>query len=198
MSGHKMEDFEKAKWPRQIIGAVLGGCVITGLLFLSFQFFTAWTSSFLLFFLDLIIAIPVWFGTWGIIAAVLSILPVFDRAIHSHLILIFWVIVFLQASIPAWAFRHFEADPRLKTIRDFKIFLVYDVTLASLATAVITFLFGPYAVGYGYIFSFGSLVVAIASFILSFVARMIFGIPLLLLGSRIVIKAKTYCRGWFS
>jgi len=68
-----MSDLERAKWPRQIIGGVLGGCVITGLWFLSFRFIPdVGPNSLLVFSLGLINAVSIWFGAWGITFGLLS------------------------------------------------------------------------------------------------------------------------------
>lgn len=191
-----MGEFERAEWPRQIIGGVLGGCVITGLWFLSFRFIPdVGLNSFLVFSLGLINAVSIWFGAWGILSAFLATFAIFDV---SGLTWILLVVVFLQALIPAWAFRHFKADPRLKTGRDLKTFLVYDVAVASLATAFIVYLNFSLTVGNGYAFSALTLLFAIAYFILSFFARIPLDFLLLRLFSGTIVKARAYCKGWLA
>jgi hypothetical protein len=67
----------------------------------------------------------IWFGMWGVLAGV--IFPFFSNAtLHTA-----WYISaayipanFIQSLLPAWAFRHFHADPRLRRGRDFVILLV--------------------------------------------------------------------------
>jgi len=76
----------------------------------------------------------IWFGLWGGgIAA--AIFPFFSNAIAGISVwvsLLFIPANFAQGMIPAWAFRRFEADPVLKTGRDYVIWTVSGVLIANL------------------------------------------------------------------
>jgi len=66
----------------------------------------------------------IWFGAWGVIAG--TIFPFFSNAVAGtpfYVSLAYIPANFMQAFLPAWAFRYFKADPRLKSARDFIILL---------------------------------------------------------------------------
>ena len=66
----------------------------------------------------------IWFGGWGVLAG--AIFPFFSNAIAGtpfYVSLAYVPANALQAFLPAWAFRYYKADPRLKTRRDYLILL---------------------------------------------------------------------------
>jgi hypothetical protein len=66
----------------------------------------------------------IWFGLWGIIAG--TIFPFFSNAIAGTPFYISAAYIpanFMQAFLPAFAFRFFKADPRLRSVRDYLILL---------------------------------------------------------------------------
>jgi hypothetical protein len=66
----------------------------------------------------------IWFGAWGVIAG--AIFPFFSNAIAGtpfYVSLAYIPANAVQAFLPAWAFRFFKADPRLKKGRDYLILL---------------------------------------------------------------------------
>jgi len=66
----------------------------------------------------------IWFGAWGVIAG--AIFPFFSNAIAGGAFYVSLAYVpanALQAFLPAWAFRYYKADPRLKTGRDYLVLL---------------------------------------------------------------------------
>lgn len=66
----------------------------------------------------------IWFGAWGVIAG--TIFPFFSNALADTPFLMSAYYIpanFLQAFLPAWAFRYFKADPRLRSGRDYLILL---------------------------------------------------------------------------
>lgn len=68
---------------------------------------------------------PIWFGGWGVLAG--AIFPFFSNAIAGtpfYVSLAYVPANAIQAFLPAWAFRRFKADPRLKSGRDYAILLV--------------------------------------------------------------------------
>jgi hypothetical protein len=68
---------------------------------------------------------PIWFGGWGVLAG--AIFPFFSNAIAGtpfYVSLAYVPANAIQAFLPAWAFRQFKADPRLKSGRDYGILLV--------------------------------------------------------------------------
>ena len=63
---------------------------------------------------------PIWFGAWGVLAG--AIFPFFSNAIAGtpfYVSLAYIPANAIQAFLPAWAFRRFKLDPRLKSARDY-------------------------------------------------------------------------------
>ena len=66
----------------------------------------------------------IWFGAWGVLAG--SIFPFFSNAIAGTPFYVSAAYIpanAVQAFLPAWAFRYFKADPRLRSGRDYGILL---------------------------------------------------------------------------
>lgn len=193
--GH-MAELENAKWPRQIIFAAVTGVLIAvteyfGHMFLPSFFYTPWFSMWF------VVGSGVLFGFWGVLAVyfghAIAYIPIWGR----DLAVLLSFGAFFQALISAWAFRQFKGDPRLKDVKDFFLFLVFGVFLGSLASTLI----GPAMMYFfGVVPNMEALtkVVMPAWFLSTSIFTLLFGFPLLLLGSRIVIKARAYCKGWFS
>ncbi|MFQ5999547.1 MAG: hypothetical protein ACE5J6_02090 [Candidatus Bathyarchaeia archaeon] len=138
----------------------------------------------------------IWFGAWGVLAVyignMIAVLPV--NPLHIAPLLALSAIA--QSAIPAWAFKFFKADPRLKIARDVVVFVLFGVFLNSLAGTLI----GPTV---WYIFGAVSwrmlITVSMPSwFIRGLIINTIISIPLLKLLSGTVIEARAYCEGWFS
>ncbi|MCA1754074.1 MAG: hypothetical protein LC641_05110 [Spirochaeta sp.] len=68
---------------------------------------------------------PIWFGAWGVIAG--AIFPFFSNAIAGtpfYVSLAYIPANAVQAFLPAWIFRKFKCDPRLKKPSDYGFLLV--------------------------------------------------------------------------
>ena len=74
----------------------------------------------------------IWFGMWGCIAG--AIFPFFSNAIAGtpfYVSIAYIPANFVQAFVPAWVFRKFKLDPRLKSGRDYLyLFLAMIVSSA--------------------------------------------------------------------
>jgi hypothetical protein len=73
----------------------------------------------------------IWFGAWGVIAG--SIFPFFSNAIAGtpfYVSLAYIPANFIQGFLPAWVFRRFKLDPRLRSARDF-LFLLASMIVSS-------------------------------------------------------------------
>lgn len=141
----------------------------------------------------------IWFGAWGILAAyagevmaLVSLGPLGPfyfypfSAFYSFSVLV-------GGLVPAWAFRRFKADPRLKTSRDVFIYVFFGVlltsALSSLAGATAWYIRrGVPSIGFMWPLWFQS----------SLVWGTIGGTPALKAFSGIMMKTKAYCKGWFS
>lgn len=78
----------------------------------------------------------IWFGFWGVLAGV--IFPIFSNIVSGlpsiaadnvditalYVSLAYIPANFAQGFLPAWAFRHYKADPRLRSGRDYLILFV--------------------------------------------------------------------------
>jgi hypothetical protein len=102
----------------------------------------------------------------------------------------------LAASIPAWAFKRFRGDPRLKNSREAFLFMMFGVALPSLTYVLVTpsilSIFGYYPI------SLLINVVIPSLFLRNTIFTLVFGFLMLLLFSRMVVNNRAYCRGWFS
>lgn len=78
----------------------------------------------------------IWFGWWGVIAA--SLFPIISNGVAGTPIYVSLAYIpanAIQSFLPAWAFRYFKGDPRLKSGRDWWIFLV-SITVANIIGAL--------------------------------------------------------------
>jgi hypothetical protein len=74
---------------------------------------------------------PIWFGAWGVIAG--AVFPFFSNAIAGtpfYVSLAYIPANAVQAFLPAWLFRKFRCDPRLKSKRDYG-FLLAGMVISS-------------------------------------------------------------------
>ncbi len=74
----------------------------------------------------------IWFGGWGVIAG--AVFPFFSNAIAGTPFYISAAYIpanAVQAFLPAWAFRRFKLDPRLKSGRDYLIFFAAMVVSSA-------------------------------------------------------------------
>ncbi len=74
---------------------------------------------------------PIWFGAWGVIAG--AVFPFFSNAIAGtpfYVSLAYIPANAVQAFLPAWFFKKFKCDPRLKSGRDYA-FLLAGMVISS-------------------------------------------------------------------
>lgn len=193
----KMSEFDRAKWPRQIIDATVIGVLSAGAGYLDHMVldepYTIGLFSFL--HIGLFALNGVWFGAWGVLAVYIGETAVVMPALGRDMALLQSFSALLVALIPAWAFRYFKADPRIRTSRDGALFLLFGVILLSLASTLTT----PtifYIYGYG---DMNWLVHTMPwQFYYTSIPTLFLSFPLLLIGSKTVIEARAYCKGWFS
>lgn len=75
----------------------------------------------------------IWFGGWGVLAG--AIFPFFSNAIAGtpfYVSLAYIPANAIQAFLPAWVFRRFKLDPRLKSTRDYVYLLVAMIVSSAL------------------------------------------------------------------
>ena len=78
----------------------------------------------------------IWFGAWGVIAG--AVFPFFSNAIAGtpfYVSLAYIPANAIQAFLPAWVFRKFNLDPRLKSGRDY-LYLFLAMVVSSILGAL--------------------------------------------------------------
>jgi len=78
----------------------------------------------------------IWFGAWGVIAG--AIFPFFSNAIADtpfYVSLAYLPANAIQAFLPAWVFRRFKLDPRMKSGKDY-IYLLLAMLVSSIIGAL--------------------------------------------------------------
>lgn len=178
-----------------VVAAVMSGLIaVIGYLthnFLPHLIITPWPT------VGLFATAGIWFGAWGVLASyigntisAMSALGLIVSAAQS-------ISTIFQALIPAWAFKFFKADPRLKTSRDLTIFMVFGVLVPGFVSTLIAppiwYIFGlvpnPEALFY---------VMMPGWFLSNVVITPIIAIPLLKAVSGAVMKSRAYVRGWLA
>ncbi len=139
---------------------------------------------------------PIWFGAWGIIAGV--IFPFFSNAIAGtpfYVSLAYIPANFVQAFLPAWAFKKFNCDPRLKKGRDYLI--LFGAMIVSSAFGA---LYSPLVVlrGFGLLTTESLPLFVWGWFGGNVVAGVVFNFVVLKALSGVVIKTPAFVKGWWS
>jgi hypothetical protein len=138
----------------------------------------------------------IWFGAWGVLAG--AIFPFFSNAVAGtpfYVSLAYVPANAVQAFLPAWAFRHFKADPRLKSARDYLILLA-----AMIVSSAFGALWSPLVVLQG----FGLLTTdSVPLFIWGWfggnvIAGLVFNFILLKALSGVVIRTPAFVKRWWS
>lgn len=139
---------------------------------------------------------PIWFGGWGVLAGV--IFPFFSNAVAGTPFYVSAAYIpanLIQAFLPAWAFRRYKADPRLKSGRDYLILLV---------TMVISSAFGALWSTLVVLRSFGLLTTdSVPLFVWGWfggnlIAGIVFNFILLKALSPVVIRMPAFVKKWWA
>ncbi len=138
----------------------------------------------------------IWFGMWGVLAGI--IFPFFSNAVAGTPFYVSAAYIpanFVQAFLPAWAFRYFKADPRLKSGRDYLILF-----LAMIVSSAFGALWSPLVV----LRSFGLLTTeSVPLFIWGWfggnvIAGLVFNFILLKALSAVVIRTTAFVKQWWA
>ena len=139
---------------------------------------------------------PIWFGWWGVIAG--TIFPLFSNAVAGTP---FWVSLlympanFVQAVLPAWAFKKFACHPGLKRSKDIAVLL---------AAMIVASAFGANWASLVVLKGFGLLTIeSIPLFIWGWfggnvIAGLVFNFVLLKALSGLVMKTPAFVKGWWA
>lgn len=138
----------------------------------------------------------IWFGAWGVIAG--AIFPFFSNAIAGtpfYVSLAYIPANAVQAFLPAWAFRYFKADPRLKSGRDYVILLVAMVVSSAFGA-----LWSPLVVlrGFGLLTASSVPLFIFGWFGGNVLAGIVFNFILLKALSAIVIRTPGFVKKWLA
>lgn len=138
----------------------------------------------------------IWFGAWGVLAA--AIFPFFSNAVAGTPFYVSAAYIpanAVQAFLPAWAFRYFKADPRLKSSRDYIILLV-----AMLVSNAFGALYSPLVVlkGFGLLTADSVPLFIWGWFGGNMVAGIVFNFILLKALSGVVIRTPAFVKKWWA
>lgn len=138
----------------------------------------------------------IWFGAWGVIAG--AIFPFFSNAIAGtpfYVSLAYIPANAVQAFLPAWAFRRFKLDPRMKSSRDYLILLAAMVVSSAFGA-----LWSPLVVlqGFGLLTAESVPLFVWGWFGGNMVAGIVFNFILLKALSSVVIRTPAFVKGWFA
>lgn len=138
----------------------------------------------------------IWFGGWGVLAG--AIFPFFSNAIAGTPFYVSAAYIpanFVQAFLPAWAFRYFKADPRLKSSRDYLILLA-----AMIVSSAFGALYSPLVVlkGFGLLTADSTPLFIWGWFGGNVVAGLVFNFVLLKALSAVVIRMPGFVKKWWA
>jgi hypothetical protein len=138
----------------------------------------------------------IWFGAWGVIAG--TVFPFFSNAIAGTPFYVSAAYIpanFIQGFLPAWTFRHYKLDPRLKSKRDYLYFLA-----AMIISSAIGALYSVLVVlkGFGLLTADSTPLFIWGWFGGNVVAGVVLNFIILKALSPIVIKMPAFVKGWWS
>ncbi|KPL07420.1 hypothetical protein AMJ86_04520 [bacterium SM23_57] len=139
---------------------------------------------------------PVWFGGWGVLAG--AIFPFFSNAISGtpfYVSLAYVPANAVQAFLPAWVFRRFKLDPRLRSGRDYGYLF-----LAMIVSSAFGALWSPLVVlkGFGLLTADSVPLFIWGWFGGNVVAGVVFNFILLKALSPVVIRTTAFVKRWWS
>lgn len=139
----------------------------------------------------------IWFGAWGVIAGMFF--PFISNALSGSAPIpvsaAYLPANFLQGFLAAAGFRWLKADPRLRTWRDWAVWVVIGVLAANFLGAF----WGTYILTwFGLITEAARPTALFGWFIGNSVPSLIFGSILLKYVSPMILRSKTFVKGWFA
>jgi len=138
----------------------------------------------------------IWFGLWGVIAG--FIFPFFSNGIAGtpfYVSLAYIPANLVQGLLPAWAFRYFKADPRLKKGCDYLILF-----LSMIVSSAFGALYSPLVVlkGFGLLTTESVPLFIWRWFGGNVVAGIVFNFILLKALSGVVIRTPAFVKRWWA
>lgn len=138
----------------------------------------------------------IWFGLWGVIAG--FIFPFFSNGIAGTPFYVSMAYIpanLVQGLLPAWAFRFFKADPRLRSGRDYLILFA-----AMIVSSAFGALYSPLVVlkGFGLLTAESEPLFIWGWFGGNVVAGIVFNFILLKALSGVVIRTTAFVKRWWA
>lgn len=138
----------------------------------------------------------IWFGIWGILASVLF--PFVSNIIGGQgggiISIAFLPANLIQGLLAGWAFRFFKADPGLRDLKSWIIWVLFGCILANLLGAA----WGTTMLVYSGAIPQESQITAFIGWVIgNTFPTLVFGSILMWLGSPLVVKLKVFCKGYW-
>jgi integral membrane sensor domain MASE1 len=139
----------------------------------------------------------IWFGLWGVIAGMFF--PFISNAMSGSAPIpvsaAYLPANFLQAFLAAAAFRYLKADPRLRSGRDWAVWIVIGVLAANFLGAF----WGTYVLTwFGLITEAARTTALLGWWVGNTIPSLIFGSILLKFVSPMVMRSKAFVKGWLA
>ena len=139
----------------------------------------------------------IWFGAWGVIAGMFF--PFISNAMSGSAPIpvsaAYLPANFIQGFLAVAAFKLLNADPRLRTVRDWTIWVVFGVLLANFLGAF----WGTYVLSwFGLITDQARIPALLGWTIGNSITSLIFGSILLKYVTPMVIRSKAFVKGWWA
>jgi len=139
---------------------------------------------------------PIWFGAWGVIAG--AVFPFFSNAIAGtpfYVSIAYIPANAVQAFLPAWIFRKFKCDPRLKKASDYGFLLVGMIISSAFGALWSTMVVLR---GFGLLTAESTSLFVWGWFGGNVVAGVVFNFILLKALSPVVIRTSGFVKRWWS
>lgn len=139
----------------------------------------------------------IWYGMWGGIAGVLF--PIISNVIGAGVAIPVSLAYipgnFVQSIVAGWAFRTLKCDPRLRSVKDWFVFLVLGILLSNAIGAA----WGTWVQRwFGLLTADAHEVAFLGWFLGNSIGSGILGVVMLKFISPIVIKSKAFCKGYWA
>ena len=139
----------------------------------------------------------IWYGMWGGVAA--FVFPIISNAISGSAPLVVSLCYipgnFAQGIIAGWAFRKFQADPRLKSGKDWVIFTEFGALIPNIIGAA----WGSTILRlFGMVTPAAHFTTFVGWFLGNAPTSWLLGVIMLKFISPIVLKTKAFCKGYWA
>ena len=138
----------------------------------------------------------IWFGMWGVLAG--ALFPFISNSLAGaplYVSVAYFPSNFIQGFLPAWVFRAFKVDPRLRTGRDWVHFIWSAVVVNNFRGG----LWAVTALQWFGLITVASVPLFFSGWVIgNGVPALVFGAILLKALSPVVIRHRVFCKGWWA